>query len=392
MIVTRALEQHIAVFGESGSGKTVMLSSFYGAAQEPKFLGTSPIRIVAEDSSQGNRLHKNYLGMRDEARPPQPTLFASTSYAFRGKPKSGGGAAPASTKSFDSLRLVWHDYPGEWFEQQVSGEEATRRVDAFRNLLGSDVALVLIDGQRLLDNAGHEQRYLRSVLANIRNGLISISDDLKGDGKPLVKFPRIWMVALSKADLLPDLDVFKFRDLVIRHATDDLDALRDVLAELVESSNALAVGEDFAVFSSAKFTADSIDLTQRKGLDLILPIAAIVPFERHIRWAKEKQLGAKVLEELLDGAGALSAVFLGTTKILTRIADKVGGKLGAILQVAPKALSTAMLAAIEIATDKLRDKQRLALAQHDYITAALTGFRLDLDEAQRNGILLLSDK
>ena len=33
-----ALEQHIAVFGESGSGKTVLLSSFYGATQEPQFL------------------------------------------------------------------------------------------------------------------------------------------------------------------------------------------------------------------------------------------------------------------------------------------------------------------------------------------------------------------
>ena len=27
-------EQHIALFGESGSGKTVLLSSFYGAAQD----------------------------------------------------------------------------------------------------------------------------------------------------------------------------------------------------------------------------------------------------------------------------------------------------------------------------------------------------------------------
>ena len=30
------LKQEIAVFGASGSGKTVMLSSFYGAMQEPQ--------------------------------------------------------------------------------------------------------------------------------------------------------------------------------------------------------------------------------------------------------------------------------------------------------------------------------------------------------------------
>ena len=37
----RVLDQHIAVFGQSGSGKTVLVSSFYGAMQEPEFLTSS---------------------------------------------------------------------------------------------------------------------------------------------------------------------------------------------------------------------------------------------------------------------------------------------------------------------------------------------------------------
>jgi ABC-type lipoprotein export system ATPase subunit len=44
MQLKRALEQHIAVFGESGSGKTVMLSSFYGATQ---CWATASMSIVA---------------------------------------------------------------------------------------------------------------------------------------------------------------------------------------------------------------------------------------------------------------------------------------------------------------------------------------------------------
>lgn len=32
----KVLEQHIAVFGESGSGKTVMVSSLYDSEQEPE--------------------------------------------------------------------------------------------------------------------------------------------------------------------------------------------------------------------------------------------------------------------------------------------------------------------------------------------------------------------
>jgi len=385
MKVTRALEQHIAVFGESGSGKTVMLSSFYGAAQEPGFLKSSAFRIVADDTGQGNRLHQNYLGMRDEARRPESTLFSSTSYSFSVKLKSGNAEGNQS-KQFDSLRLVWHDYPGEWFQQAVSGpQEAQRKIDTFKSLLGSDVALLLVDGQKLLDNAGQEDRYLKSLLGNVRNGLLSLKDDLLEDGKPLVRFPRIWVVALSKADLLPEVDVFKFRDLVIGKASADLDGLRDVLAELVESSDALAVGEDFVVLSSAKFGTDRIDVTERVGLDLILPLAAMLPFERHIRWVEEKQVGARVVAELLSGAGALAAALIGKAKFKGRLGFVVG-------LIGREAVDAAMRSAAKLAGDKLRQRHQDALAKHDYMAAALSGFRLALDDSEREGVLLLSAK
>ena len=54
-----AREQQIAVFGESGSGKTVLLSSFYGAAQEPAFVQNSLYKITADDAAQRIRLHQN---------------------------------------------------------------------------------------------------------------------------------------------------------------------------------------------------------------------------------------------------------------------------------------------------------------------------------------------
>lgn len=147
-----SLEQHIAVFGESGSGKTVLVSSFYGAAQEASFLKKSLHRVVADDIGQGARLNRNYLGMRDEAVAPDSTRFTATSYAFSIKLKDPPNPKAAKAAPFDALRLVWHDYPGQWFEQGVSGdEEAQRRVDTFRSLLGSDVAVLLVDGQKLLD-------------------------------------------------------------------------------------------------------------------------------------------------------------------------------------------------------------------------------------------------
>lgn len=381
MQLSRALEQHIAVFGESGSGKTVMISSFYGAAQEPQYLRKSLFNVVANETGQGNRLHQNYLGMRDSARLPAPTRFSATSYSFSVKPKDGANAKAMKARPFDALRLVWHDYPGEWFEEDVSGaEEAKRKVDTFRALLGSDIALLLVDSQRLLDHSGEENLYLKSLLSNFRNGLLSLKDDLLEDGKPLVEFPRIWVMALSKSDLLPDMDVFKFRDLLIEKAGDDLAQLRDVLAGLVEASDALSVGEDFVLLSSAKFGSDKIEVTKRVGLELILPLAAMLPFERHVRWAQTKQIPGKVAQNLLAGAGPLAAALIGR-KV------KVPGAIGNMLNlIGPNLLSEAA----KLAGDKLSGINSEALAKQDYLSATLTGFRVDLDKAEEEQVLLRS--
>ena len=254
MQASRVLEQSIAVFGESGSGKTVLLSSFYGAAQEPQYRKKRLFHVLANDPGQGTRLHQNYLGMRNAGRLPVAGKFSATSYSFSVKLKDGADPKAVKAKPFDALRLVWHDYPGEWFEQDVNGDdEALRRLDTFRSLLRCDVALLLVDGQRLLENAGEEERYLKSLLANFRNGLLLLKDDLLEDGKPLTEFPRIWMLALSKSDLLPDMDVDKFKELLIEKAGADIGELREVLAGLVVGSDALSVGEDFVLLSSAKF-------------------------------------------------------------------------------------------------------------------------------------------
>ena len=382
---SRVLEQNIAVFGESGSGKTVMLSSFYGATQEPQYRQNNLFHVVADDAGQGTRLHQSYLGMKNSARLPMDTRFSATSYSFSVKMKEEPDARAMKAKPFDALRLVWHDYPGQWFEEDVSGpEEARRRVDTFKSLLGSDVAVLLVDGQRLLDNSGDEERYLKSLLTNFHNGLLSLKDDLLEDGKPLVEFPRIWIMALSKSDLLPDLDVFEFRDLLIEKAGEEIGDLRQVLAGLVEASDALSVGEDFVLLSSAKFDAGKIEVTERVGLELILPLAAMLPFERHLRWAKLKLLPGKLSEKLLGGAGALAAVLIG-------IKVKPAGPKGALMKLVGAVLSEEVLNdAAKLAGDKLREINADALAKRDYLTATLTGFRMDLEKGEKEQILLRS--
>lgn len=388
MHVSSKLEQRIAVFGESGSGKTVLLSSFYGATQEPAFAKDSLFNIVADDLGQGSRLHQNYLGMRNSARLPQANHFLPASYAFTVKLKENDGAIADKSHPFDALSLVWHDYPGEWFEQDVSGEEeAQRRVDTFRSLMSSDVALLLIDGQLLLENQGEEERYLKSVFGNFRNGLLSLKDRILKNGHPLVEFPRIWILALSKSDLLPDLDVYGFRDILVEKAGEEIVQLREVIAGFVEAKEALSVGEDFMLLSSAAFEPGKIEVAHRVGVELILPIAAIMPFERHLKWVKEFGLPQKVAENLLDGAASMAGALVG--KNIHKFI-----KLPPWLEFVAKGVDPAKLLYISVtaAGEQLRRMNEKAKSNHDSLGAVLTGFKMDIENGVRDYVLIESKK
>lgn len=384
-------EQHIAVFGEGGSGKTVLVSSFFGATQEGSYRNDL-WDLVADDAGQGARLYRNYLGMRDEAQRPMTTRFANTTYYFSVKLRGGGESA--KKRPFDVLRLAWHDYPGEWFDQHPSSEaESNRRTDTFRSLLRSDIALLLIDGQKLVDHRGEEERYLKSVLGNYRQGLLRLKDELLAESGRLVEFPRIWILALSKADLLPDIDVDAFRDLVILKALDDVERLGSTIEELIETPDALSIGEDFMLLSAAKFELGpgsqdpvEIDLSRRVGVDLVLPVASLLPLERRVQWQEKMTVPLNVLDSLADGAELIAAGLIGgkyakVEKLLARMP-----KSGKAAMIASKALPM-MATAVHLAGPKLKEMNQQARAQHDYLRATLTQFKQDLEQGAAEKVI-----
>jgi GTPase SAR1 family protein len=388
----RTREQHIAVFGGSGSGKTVLLSSFYGATQQEEYKQDHLFSVVADDTGQGTRLYQVYLQMKNAARTPKANRFKATAYSFSIKLKNWADAKATKNKPFDALKLVWHDYPGEWFDSSVSGdEESQRRIDGFRSLLGSDVAILLIDGQGLVDNAGHEERYLKSLFNMYSNGLSSLQAGLLSDGKRLAKFPRIWILALSKSDLLPELEVAGFRDLLIEKAAEDINELRAVLGEFAQLPEAMSVGEDFLLLSSGKFESDKIELDTRVGVELLLPLAAMLPFERHITWAKNIHNGGKVMESLIGHAGSI----VGAAEMAATLINKVKwpGPFGMVQGVLVRVLSDGLLQdAVNVAEDQLKKINRDALVKHDYLAATLTKFQMDLNRAEKEKIFIRSPK
>lgn len=392
MAPSRVLEQHIAVFGESGSGKTVMLSSFYGSEQESENVRPGQFNLIAEDPGQGVQLHQNYLGMKKSAVAPDATKLASTAYRFALRFQGESPSSRLKGRPFEALRLVWHDYPGEWFEQDVSGAtEAQRRIETFRHLLESQVALVLIDGAKLREYQGEEEKYLKSLFGNLRNSLLLLKDELLDEQGRLVTFPRIWMITLSKADLHPELDAQSFKELVLEKAGADIVQLREVLAEIVESGAALSVGEDFLRISSARFGPDKIEVTHRVGLDLILPIAAILPFERHVRWAKAGTASRKVAAQLL-GRAELVAVAAGAAgRIIASLAGRQGRAAG-VVGIALSRLIPNLEALFEKAHDRVVEADEAATSKQENLALTLERYRDDLEASELSGVLIRSQR
>lgn len=136
------------------------------------------------------------------------------------------------------------------------------------------------------------------------------------------------------------------------------------------------------LLSSAKFEPGKIEVDKRVGLDLVLPLAAVLPFERHVKWTQQLQLPAKVADNLLSGAGAFATVLLAA-------GAKKFGALGKVLNfIGPDVISEAA----KMAQDGLRQLNAEALAKHNYLTAVLTGFRMDLNEGEEEQVLLRSLK
>ncbi|MDU3176114.1 MAG: hypothetical protein E6689_11950, partial [Corynebacterium striatum] len=206
----------------------------------------------------------------------------------------------------------------------------------------------------------------------------------------LEQFPRIWVIALSKADLLPEMTAHDLQKMIILHAADELNGLRQVLADLVEGDKALSVGEDYAVLSSAEFAHGEIDVEQQKGLEAILPLATIFPIERYQRWAKLRILPAALLDEKLAKAGISLIMTLASgfnaqsfaPNLLKKLPRRLAGKWGKV-----QLIERIIQELAGLAVPMLEEKRQKALENHNFYEMLLSDFVLKIRQSIEDGFL-----
>ena len=275
-------EQHIALFGESGSGKTTLLTVFYGYQQDTKFQKEAGYRLLADDTTQGQNLLNSFWNLANLP----ATRLTSRKYSFQIR-LDGVSGVP---KVKETAHLVWHDYPGGWWSETRTGEEQEDKEKTFLALMSSDVALFLVDGAKLKESG---DKYLKCLFCKFRDELCRLKEYPALKARfPLLHFPRIWLICLSKSDLMPELTAEGFKQRVIGVANDELQALRQEIQQIIKEPELFTLGEDYLLLSAAEYDEHNESITnieKRKGVDLIAPIAFTVPIKRSLDWAKKKR-------------------------------------------------------------------------------------------------------
>lgn len=379
MAVNKTIDQQIAVFGQSGSGKTVLLCSFYGSARGVMLNADNQFELNAKDDRH-TTLISSYLGMKEDCKVPLSNRFKSNKTVFLLKQK---GTPLKMASNVEQLRLTWFDYPGEWFEGGATTDsERKDKAQTFRELLGADVALFLVDGQKLRDYEGEEERYLRYLFDSFHSSLGEMQDDILSNGGQLDQFPRVWVIALSKADLWPEMCVSDFENLLNKKAANEINALRSKLLEFINNDEAFSFGKDFLLLSSAKFTPGSIDTSQQTGVDVLLPLASVLPIQRHLWWQELKVLPIGMAEKLI---GNDIVQFLAPKAIAILRSTKFSRPKAMLLVAAFANLVEEMA---DQSSDSLLAFRDDAMKKRDFLRALVAEFTRKLQEAEEKQILV----
>jgi len=345
-------EIRLALFGPSASGKTTFLSSYFGNQQRNSFEETHGYHLEAVDVADGNQLLSRYYRMEKGEFPLGTEQFFEYHFGF----KLSGLSEPG-------FRVVWYDYPGGWWERtpRDESEKAARR-DALAKLLTSHVGILLVDGSKWVSEG---LPYVRQLLDQFKNEARRISDEFAASGTPLESLPKQWIIAISKADLLP---AEASAEEVCR---DIVSGAADQLAGAGKAVNSKSFGSQYLLLSSVRGDGGHvIDAHEYIGLQLVAPVALV-----------------SVLSELADSAakgsgfGILKSI-LERLSTFADLVDKLDDFLPDKYQVLTQLLKAlAIKEGIDKGADYFRERQNAAAKKGKVLKAAAAALRAELASA-----------
>ena len=341
-------EVRIALFGMKGAGKTTLLASYFGNQQRNAFEERHGYRLEAADAAQGSVLLSRYYRLE-------------------------GGDFPIGSDGFDTLRfglkvhqlptpsldVVWYDYPGGWWETAPSDEaERDARRKALELLLDSHAAILLIDSERYVKEG---LTYARSLLDQFRAEIRRIVNELSALGKA-PDFPEQWLIAFSKADLLPE------HTTALTLAQELREGAADQLLGVHKAVGSGSFGEEFLLLSAVRGDGRRVlDAHQSLGLTTIAPLVLLGALSR----VAEKTGRGRIWGTL---ATALD-VMRGLTEVVDKLDDFLPGKYR-VLTVLIKALRTKE--GLSVSAEKLRERQKSAANRGKALDAAAYALRAEL--------------
>ena len=349
-------EVRVAVFGSTGSGKTTLLASFFGNQQRNEFEELHGYRLQAEDVAQGNELLSRYYKLEDGGFPAATERFDTYRFALKiaGLPES-------------PLGIVWYDYPGGWWQHDPKdAAERAERSAAFRRLLEAHAGILVVDAARYLADG---LPYVHALLDQFKNEIRRISDDILRQGESTGQIPSIWILALSKSDVLPNEATAESmcRAIVLGSS--------DQLKGVAKAIGTQRFGNRFLLLSSVRAEGTRVvDAHRWMGLQLVAPLVLMA-----------------VLEEAAERAsrgtahGIVASVFQRLSKIVDFI-DQLDDFLPLKYQILTKLLQALDLKeGLEKGVAYFREQQARAARKGDATRAAVASLKAELSapEGQR---------